>query len=85
MLVWLELGGGVVMIGRAGYGLQSPRQLGGVSHKVNVYLDDIDRHYERAKAAGATICREIADMPWGDRRYEALDCEGHWWHFAQRL
>ena len=24
-------------------------------------------------------------MFWGDRRYEALDLEGHRWHFAERL
>jgi uncharacterized glyoxalase superfamily protein PhnB len=23
-------------------------------------------------------------MFWGDRRYEAVDLEGHRWHFAQR-
>jgi uncharacterized glyoxalase superfamily protein PhnB len=24
-------------------------------------------------------------MFWGDRRYEALDLEGHRWHFAERV
>ena len=84
-LVWLELGDGQVMISGAEYGLKSPRQLGGVSHRVNVYVDDVDAHYRRATAGGAKVCRDIEDMPWGERRYEAFDCEGHWWHFAQRL
>ena len=84
-LVWLELGGNVVMVSRAAFGLKSPRQLGGTGTKVNVYVDDVDRHYEHAKAEGATIERPLESMPWGDRRYEAFDLEGHWWHFAQRL
>jgi hypothetical protein len=28
---------------------------------------------------------DLEDMFWGDRRYEALDPEGHRWHFAERL
>ena len=83
--LWLELGGNVVMVSRAAFGLKSPRQLGGTGTKVNVYVDDVDRHYEHAKAEGATIERHLESMPWGDRRYEAFDLEGHWWHFAQRL
>ncbi len=51
---------------------------------VNVYVDDVDAHHRRAVAEGATIQSEPEDMLWGDRRYEALDLEGHRWHFAQR-
>ena len=84
-LVWLERDDNWVMISSAAYGLKSPRQLGGTSTKINVYVDDVDSHYQHAKAEGADIQRELEDMPWGDRRYETLDLEGHWWHFAQRL
>jgi uncharacterized glyoxalase superfamily protein PhnB len=83
VLAWLELEGGTVMVCRVGYGLQSPKKLGGVSHKMICYVEDVDAHYERAKAAGAVIDRELDDTPWGDRRYEAIDPEGHPWHFAQ--
>ena len=31
------------------------------------------------------IVTPLEDMFWGDRRYEALDLEGHRWHFAERL
>ena len=84
-LVWLALGDGLVMICGTGFGLRSPRQLGGVSHRINVYVDDVDAHYQRAKAGGAEVCRDLETMPWNERRYEAFDLEGHWWHFAQRL
>ncbi len=88
MLAWLEVGDGVVMIGRAGeahHGLQSPLDTGMTTAMVNVYVHDIDAHYTRAKAEGARIVMELEDMFWGDRRYEALDPEGQRWHFAQRL
>ena len=88
MLAWLEAGDGVVMIGKAGedhHGLHSPLEGGHTTAMVNVYVQDIDTHYQRAQAEGARIVMELEDMFWGDRRYEALDPEGHRWHFAERL
>ena len=43
-----------------------------------------------AKAAGATIAREPTTVDygpewWSDRGYEAVDLEGHRWHFAHRV
>lgn len=86
-LAWLELGDGVVMIGRAGpdkHGLSSPADVGLITAMVNVYVDDVDAHHRRAVAEGARIVMDLEDMFWGDRRYEALDLEGHRWHFAER-
>jgi PhnB protein len=88
MLAWLELGDGVVMIGRAGeerHGLHSPLEAGASTAMVNAYVHDIDEHYRRAEAEGARIVTPLEDMFWGDRRYEALDLEGHRWHFAERM
>jgi len=48
-------------------------------------VHDIDAHYRTAESAGAQIVMPLEDMFWGDRRYEALDLEGHRWHFAERL
>jgi uncharacterized glyoxalase superfamily protein PhnB len=84
-LVWLERDSNWVMVSRPIGGLKSPRQLGGTTTKINVYVDDVDAHHEQAVAEGAVIERPLETMPWGDRRYEAFDLEGHWWHFAQRL
>jgi PhnB protein len=87
-LAWLEIGDGVIMIGRAGeerHGLLSPLDAGGPTGMVNVYVRDIDAHYRRARSEGARIVMPLEDMFWGDRRYEALDLEGHRWHFAERV
>jgi len=50
---------------------------------VLVYVDDLDSHFARAKAAGAAILSEIEDDPPG-RRYRAEDLEGHRWFFFER-
>ena len=50
---------------------------------VLVYVDDLDAHFARAKAAGATILSEIQEDSPG-RRYRAEDLEGHRWFFIER-
>jgi uncharacterized glyoxalase superfamily protein PhnB len=50
---------------------------------VLVHVDDVDEHFRRAKAAGATILSEPEDDP-PARRYRAEDIEGHRWMFMQR-
>jgi PhnB protein len=50
---------------------------------VLVYVDDLDAHFRRAKAAGATILSEIEEDEPG-RRYRAEDLEGHRWFFFER-
>ena len=49
---------------------------------VLVYVNNLDRHFERAKAAGAAILSVIEEGPPG-RRYRAEDLEGHRWFFFE--
>lgn len=66
-------------------GLASPRSLSAVHGQVMVYVDDVDDHYEHARAAGAEIVEEIADQFYGDRSYRTVDPEGHQWIFTQHI
>jgi uncharacterized glyoxalase superfamily protein PhnB len=55
-----------------------------------VYVDDVEAHCKRARAAGAKIVEEPAthdygEEYWTDRGYECEDFEGHRWWFYQRL
>jgi uncharacterized glyoxalase superfamily protein PhnB len=50
---------------------------------VLVYVDDLDRHFVQAKAAGATILSPVEASPNG-KRYRAEDLEGHRWMFVER-
>jgi uncharacterized glyoxalase superfamily protein PhnB len=91
----LELGGALVMLGWPGPEYRSParhaeeceqaRRWLDVPHVVDgvlVEVDDVDVHFERARARGATILDELRDEPFG-RLYNAADMEGHRWMFIQ--
>jgi uncharacterized glyoxalase superfamily protein PhnB len=49
---------------------------------VFIYLDEVDKHYEVAKAAGAEIVHPPKDVDYG-RTYWAVDPEGHPWFFTK--
>jgi uncharacterized glyoxalase superfamily protein PhnB len=65
----------------------SPLDLGGRrTGSVHVQVPDgLDALCEQARAAGATIEREPADQPYGDRVFTCLDPEGHSWSFGQTV
>ncbi|HEY6567346.1 MAG TPA: VOC family protein [Actinomycetota bacterium] len=91
----LELDGAVVYLGWPGDGYRSPAhhaeecevarrwsEVPFIVNGVNIKVDDVMAHCERARAAGATILREPKDEPYG-RLYNAADLEGHRWMFMQ--
>lgn len=80
----VRFGAGVVMMGTAAdqFESKSPRQARAHTSGVFIYLDDVDGHYARAKAAGAAIVQEITDQDYG-RTYWARDPEGHDWFFTR--
>jgi uncharacterized glyoxalase superfamily protein PhnB len=81
----MELADGVIMLGHPGSEYRSPKRLGHVTQNLYVYVDDVDKHFEHARGAGATILAEPEDQFYGDRRYGAEDFEGHHWYFAQHV
>ncbi len=94
----LTYGEGLVMVGSEKYGpkaafgvnCQSPASVGANTQTMLLFVDDVDKHCEQARSAGAIIVDEPrvhdygADY-WADRSYGALDPEGHLWWFTQRL
>ena len=81
------LGDEVVMISSewpAG-GVVSPLHLPAVHAQLHVRVDDVDAHFARARAGGATLATEPADQEHGERSYRAIDPEGHRWIFASPL
>jgi uncharacterized glyoxalase superfamily protein PhnB len=83
----MELKDAVIMMGPTTdeQGQSSPQNLPAVNQSLYMYVDDVDGHFQQAKAAGAKIMLEPSDMFWGDRMYYAQDCEGHHWNFAQHV
>jgi uncharacterized glyoxalase superfamily protein PhnB len=49
---------------------------------VYLVVDDPQAHFERAKAAGATIVMDLQHMEYGSHEYAARDPEGNLWSFG---
>lgn len=68
----------------------SPLTAKGNTQSLMVYIDDVDAHCARARAAGGRIVAEpelhdYGSDYWADRSYGVLDPQGHLWWFAQRI
>ena len=81
----VQMKGGVIMLGTPPGDYKNPAKLGGKTQSVYVYVDDVDKHYDRAKQAGAKIVREPEDQFYGDRNYAVEDPEGHEWYFGTHV
>jgi uncharacterized glyoxalase superfamily protein PhnB len=95
----LVYGEALVMVGQSGPNRKhpniargaAPRSIGGVNtQSLMLFVDSVDEHCARARAAGATVVEEPAVHDygpeyWADRSYGALDSEGHLWWFTERL
>ena len=79
----MKLGDAMVMMGYPGPQYKNPRHLGEATQSLYVNVDDVDKHYARARRAGAKIIEEPAQTFYGVRRYGAEDPEGHQWYFAE--
>lgn len=84
----LTFGNGMIMLGSArddefGRLVKPPRDLGGCgTQSPYIIVEDADKHYARAVAAGAKIVIDIKDEDYGGRGYSCMDPEGHVWNFG---
>ena len=75
----LAMGDSVIMLRGLEHSAEPTRDV--VTHSVYCYVDDLESHFARAEAGGASIVERIKG--YGDRNYVADDLEGHRWIFAQ--
>jgi PhnB protein len=64
---------------------RSPKELGGTSVSVFMYVEDVDALVKQAVDAGATVTMEVADQFWGDRFGTITDPFGHVWNIATHV
>jgi PhnB protein len=81
----MKLGDDLIMMGYPGPKYKNPKRLGQTTHCLYINVDDVDKHFDRAKRAGATVLEEPKDTFYGQRRYGAADPQGHEWYFAQEI
>jgi PhnB protein len=63
----------------------SPQSLGGTPVSLHIYVDDVDRDFERAIGAGAKQERAVQDQFYGDRTGTLIDPFGHRWSLASHV
>src|ERR687895_1818866 len=83
----LELGDSRVMLSDPfpQFTPRPPKELGGTSVSIFLYVEDVDALYQQATDAGASSVAEPEDMFWGDRFASILDPFGHSWTIATHV
>jgi PhnB protein len=83
----LEIGGSLVMLSDAlpQFATRSPKELGGTTASVFMYVEDVDAVVKRALDAGALIETDVSDQFWGDRFGAIKDPFGHVWGIATHV
>jgi PhnB protein len=83
----LEIGDSLVMLSDAlpQFTTKSPKDLGGTTANVFLYVEDVDAVVKQAVDAGGTIEMEVADQFWGDRFGVVQDPFGHLWSIATHV
>lgn len=59
--------------------MKAPRMAGVSTAAVFLYVDDVDKWFDRALRAGCTVRMPLADMFWGDRYGQVIDPFGVVW------
>jgi PhnB protein len=62
-----------------------PKEIGGTSASVFMYVDDVDAVVGKAVEQGATVTMEVEDQFWGDRFGTIVDPFGHVWSIATHI
>jgi uncharacterized glyoxalase superfamily protein PhnB len=81
----MKLGDDLIMMGCPGSKYKNPKRLGQATQSLYISVNNVDKHFECARKAGAKILEEPEDTFYGHRRYGAEDPEGHHWYFAQEI
>lgn len=64
---------------------RAPKDLGGTTVEIFLFVEDVDAVVRRAGEAGATIKAQPENQYWGDRLGRVLDPFGHVWLIASRV
>jgi PhnB protein len=64
---------------------RSPQSLGGLPVSILLYVEDVDRVFNQAVAAGAKVVRPVQNQFYGNRMGGITDPFGHAWHIATHV
>ena len=80
----IKIGDSVIMLAdeHPEMGARSPSHFGGSPVSIMIYVEDVDKQFKQAIAAGGTEVRPLADQFYGDRSGTLKDPFGHSWHLS---
>lgn len=83
----LQIGDSVIMLADEvpEMDARGPRTVGGSPVSLLVYVEDVDRVFDRAVQAGAKALRPVEDKFYGDRSGSFEDPFGHRWDVASHV
>jgi uncharacterized glyoxalase superfamily protein PhnB len=79
----LHLGNAWIMVRAARGVYRTPAELGFGTQSLTVFLENVEEHYSRSKAAGLTVVEELHETEYGEFQYAITDLEGHHWLFSR--
>jgi uncharacterized glyoxalase superfamily protein PhnB len=79
----MHLGDAWIMVRRTRGSETTPAQLGYGTQSLTVFVEDVDGHFQRSRAAGAKIVEELHETEYGERQYGVVDLDGHHWLFSR--
>ena len=83
----LEIGGSLLMLADPfpQSSIKTPKDVGGTTVTLVMYVDDVDAVVEQAIEAGATVTTPVEDKFWGDRFGAVTDPYGHTWSIGTHV
>jgi predicted enzyme related to lactoylglutathione lyase len=79
----MHLGNAWIMLRETRPGDATPKQLGSATQSLSIFMENVDEHFQRAKAAGAKIFEDPHETEYGEYQYAAGDLDGHHWVFSR--
>jgi uncharacterized glyoxalase superfamily protein PhnB len=79
----MHLGNAWIMVKQARPGCASPSEIGYGTQSLTVFVEDVEAHFQKAKAAGAKILEEPHETEYGEFQFAVEDLEGHHWLFSR--
>ena len=83
----LEIEGSLLMMAEENpeWGTKSPQTLGGNPMTFGLYVTDVDKSFQKAIEAGATIIMPVKDEFYGDRVGQVMDPFGYKWMLTTHI
>jgi uncharacterized glyoxalase superfamily protein PhnB len=79
----MHLGDAWIMVSGERAGRASPARIGFTTQSLTVFVEDVEAHFEKAKAARAKIVEELHETEYGELQYGVEDLDGHHWLFSR--